>query len=199
METDERHNWARLNIHQLGRYAEYLVKMEFVLHGCDVFTSEVDNHGIDFVIRSHNGDHYDVQVKSVRNKTSYVFMPKDKFRIHPASLLALVKFVQGEPPAIFLIHSHVSIGPNPILVSRDYGKGKKSPPEWGLSLTKKNMAVLEADCRFHTVVKALCNDNERQEDSIARQGFQAGELERRSLKTCSTTPWDTVNPKRYNT
>jgi hypothetical protein len=111
-------------------------------------------------------------------------MPKDKFRIHPASLIALVKFVQGEPPALFLIHSYVSVGPNPILVSRDYGEGRKSPPEWGLSLTKKTMAALEADCRFHAVVRTLCDPNERQEDSIARQGYRAGELERRSgLKT----------------
>jgi hypothetical protein len=37
---------------QLGRYAEYLAKMEFMLHGSDVFSSEVDDHGIDFVVRT---------------------------------------------------------------------------------------------------------------------------------------------------
>src|SRR5947209_5696220 len=139
MDRNDRHNWNRLTTHQLGKYAEYLTKMEFVLHGCDVFTSEVDNHGIDFIVRTGTGDHYDVQVKSVRNKTSYVFMPKSKFRIHPNSLLALVKFVQDHPPTIFLVHSYVGVGPNPIFVSRDYGEGKKSPPEWGLTISKKTL------------------------------------------------------------
>lgn len=50
MTNSDRHNWTRLNRLQLGKYAEYLVKMEFVLCGCDVFSSEVDDHGIDFVI-----------------------------------------------------------------------------------------------------------------------------------------------------
>ncbi len=39
--------------------------MEFVLYGYDVYTSEVDDHGIDFVVRTQNGFHYDVQVKLV--------------------------------------------------------------------------------------------------------------------------------------
>lgn len=47
----ERYTWSRLSSLQLGRYAEYFVKMEFTLYGFDVYTSEVDDRGIDFVIR----------------------------------------------------------------------------------------------------------------------------------------------------
>jgi hypothetical protein len=57
---------------ELGKYAECLAKMECVLCGCDVFTSEVDDHGIDFVIRTRQGNHYDVQVKSFRLDPSVV-------------------------------------------------------------------------------------------------------------------------------
>lgn len=90
MTAAERHNWTRLNRLQLGKYAEYLAKMEFVLHGCDVFTSEVDDHGIDFVVRTRAGRHYDVQVKSYRPASNkYVFLQKSKFPISPQSLLAL--------------------------------------------------------------------------------------------------------------
>ncbi len=49
MTASDKHNWSRLNQLQLGKYAGYLAKIELcVLFGCDVFTSEVDDHGIDF-------------------------------------------------------------------------------------------------------------------------------------------------------
>jgi hypothetical protein len=50
--------------------------MEFTLAGFDVYTSEVDEKGIDFIIRKDEDRYYDVQVKSVRG-LNYVFFPKD--------------------------------------------------------------------------------------------------------------------------
>jgi hypothetical protein len=153
------HNWSRLNRLQLGKYAEYLVKMEFVLCGHDVFSSEVDDHGIDFVIRTRQGNHYDVQVKSFRLEagkgTPYVFLQKSKFVIHPSLLLVLVQFVAGEPPTLWLVQSCVLGQPNPIFESRDYGDGKKSLPEWGLTLSKKKLAMLSEGCSFHAVQESL--------------------------------------------
>jgi hypothetical protein len=156
--TDEKIKWSRLNRLQLGKYAEYLAKMEFVLSGCDVFTSEVDSHGIDFVVRTALGLHFDVQVKSFRTKigtTPYVFLQKSKFNIHPSSLLVLVKFTDSESPRMFLIQSQVGAEHNPLFESRDYGGEKKSPPEWGLTLSKKKLDVLSKDWHFHAVVGRL--------------------------------------------
>ncbi|MBI4890710.1 MAG: DUF4365 domain-containing protein [Acidobacteria bacterium] len=156
MAAAERHNWTRLNRLQLGKYAEYLAKMEFILHGCDVFTSEVDDHGIDFVVRTRAGRHYDVQVKSYRPaKNKYVYLEKSKFPISPQSLLALVQFIDGEPATLFLVPSCVDGAPNAILESRDYGEGKKSAPEWGLTLSKKKLRSLADGCGFGSVVKNL--------------------------------------------
>ncbi|MBN9658462.1 MAG: DUF4365 domain-containing protein [Acidobacteria bacterium] len=159
MSVPDRHDWTRLNRLQLGRYAEYVVKMEFVLSGCDVFTSEVDDHGIDFVVRTRNGDHYDVQVKSFRlesgKSTPYVFLQKSKFAIHPSLLLCLVQFVRGEAPTLWLVRSCVDGKPNPIFESRDYGEGKKSSPEWGLTLSRKKLALLCQGCSFGAVVSTL--------------------------------------------
>jgi len=156
----DRHNWSRLNRLQLGKYAEYLVKMEFVLCGCDVFTAEVDDHGIDLVLRTQQGRHFDVQVKSFRldtkRGTPYVFLPKRKLVICPSFLLALVEFVDGQPATLFLMPSGLDSGdPNPIFESRDYGNGKKSEPEWGLTLSKRKLASLVAECSFRGVVQAL--------------------------------------------
>ena len=44
--------WSKLNHLQLGRYAEYFTKMEFTSYGYEVYTSEVDDHGIDFVAQN---------------------------------------------------------------------------------------------------------------------------------------------------
>jgi hypothetical protein len=60
--------------------------MECVLCGCDVFTSEFDDHGIYFVIRTRHGNHYDVGVKSFRFEkamgTPKVFVEKARLKIH---------------------------------------------------------------------------------------------------------------------
>ena len=67
------HTWDHLNHLQLGKYAEYFAKMEFTSAGFDVYTAEVDDKGIDFVVRKDETAYYDVQVKSARG-TNYIFM-----------------------------------------------------------------------------------------------------------------------------
>ena len=63
----EKYKWSKLKPLQVGKYGEYLVKMEFTSLGYDVYTAEVDNKGIDFVIRTSKDNYYDVQVKAVRD------------------------------------------------------------------------------------------------------------------------------------
>ena len=102
---------------------------------------------------------YDVQVKSFRLEkgkgTPYVFLQKEKVEISPWFLLTLVNFVEGEPPILYLVRSCIENQPNPIFESRDYGDGRKSLPEWGLTLSKKKLASLAQNCLFHAVVAAL--------------------------------------------
>jgi hypothetical protein len=45
-------NWLKLNNLQIGRYAEYYAKMEIAFYGSDVYTSEVDDHGIRFYCKN---------------------------------------------------------------------------------------------------------------------------------------------------
>jgi len=60
------YTWSAISPLHLGRYAEYFVKMECARAGLDVYSSEVDDRGIDFVIRRDVDRYYDIQVKSVR-------------------------------------------------------------------------------------------------------------------------------------
>ena len=55
--------------------------MEFASYGYDVYTSEVDDHGIDFLVRTPVDDrYYEIQGKTVRN-LDYVYIRKDKMAL----------------------------------------------------------------------------------------------------------------------
>lgn len=137
-----RHIWSRLNHLQIGRYAEYYTKMQCVLIGLDVYGAEVDDHGIDFVVRQEPDRYWDVQVKSAR-KLNYVFMRKEVFRIRPNLLLALTLFEDGREPNQYLIPATRWAEPDRLFVDRDY-EGSASRPEYGLKLSRRRLPELEA-------------------------------------------------------
>jgi hypothetical protein len=145
-ETKERglNTWADLNHLQTGRYGEYFAKMAFVRAAFDVFNAEVDDKGIDFVLRINDDPprYHDVQVKTVRSRDTYVFMRKDKFRLAPNLLLALVILGAGSEPEMYLIPASAWRNAKPPFADRDYD-GKKSAPEYGLTLSPSNMMALE--------------------------------------------------------
>ena len=62
-------DWSKLNKQQLGKYGEYIAKMELIKYGLDVYSSEIDDHGIDFVIRKDGQQYFDIQVKAIRRKS----------------------------------------------------------------------------------------------------------------------------------
>jgi len=169
----DQYRWGHLNRIQIGNYAEYLVKMEFVLCGADVFTSEVDDHGIDLVIRTATGDHYDIQVKSAyRASTGYVYL----YRTHPRLFLALVRFIDGQPPELYLIPSCLQDGTrNPILKQCWYTAEGKREFEWGLALNKKNLTELARNFKFGKVVAGLIVQPQAQK-FLKRRQFNLGAM-----------------------
>ncbi len=138
-----RYNWESLNKQQVGAFSEYFVKMEFTMYGFQVYSTEVDDRGIDFVTRFENNSFFTIQVKSIRTtkKASYVFMQKDKFKLSSDLYLVLVILDEKQAPRIYIIPSTEWQKPNALLVDRDYEE-KKSKPEYGLNLSKKNMQML---------------------------------------------------------
>ena len=137
-------NWSKLNRLQLGRYAEYYAKMEFASYGFEVYTSEVDDHGVDFIAKAPGENKfYEVQVKSVRDY-GYVFMAKSKMpELSDERLVCFLHFIDGQLPDVFVIPASEWKSPNAVLVDRKYDKpGQKSEPEWGINVSKKNYALL---------------------------------------------------------
>jgi len=153
----KRYDWRRLNHLQLGKYAEYFVKMELTLYGLDTFTPEVDDKGIDFIVRNMSGEHFEVQVKSVR-RMNYIFFPKSKFEIRSNMFAAVVVFETGKAPKLFLIPSEAWNTPNALLRSHDF-EGKKGKPEWGLNISRKNWPLLERFA-FEKVVQLIARNQE---------------------------------------
>ena len=132
--------WSALNRQQVGAFAEYFVKMELTMHGFEVYSTEVDDRGIDFIARLNGSVFIEIQVKSLR-KSGYVFMEKDKFKLKDHAYLALVLLNEGKEPELFLIPSAAWKTTDGVFVNRDY-MGKKSKPEWGVNVSKKNMGRL---------------------------------------------------------
>lgn len=147
--------WSKLNHLQLGKYAEYLTKMAFTKAGFDVYTAEVDDKGIDFVIRKSESEYFDVQAKSVR-KPQYVYMTKEKFRPRKNLLLALAIFeVDDQEPSLMLIPSLDWLDKSyPSLKDYDY-EGKKSKPEYGINITKSNIEEIKTAYEFSKRVAEL--------------------------------------------
>lgn len=136
--------WSILNRQQLGRYAEYYAKMEFSSYGFDVYTSEVDDHGVDFVAKPPNSHNfYEIQVKSVRD-FGYVYITKEKMPLSSNRIVCYLHFIDGQLPDVYIIPSTAWLAPNAVLVDRKYDKeGQTSLPEWGINISKKNLALLD--------------------------------------------------------
>lgn len=134
-------NWSKLSNLQLGRYAEYYAKMEFSSYGLEVYTSEVDDHGIDFIAKTKLDNYIELQVKSARH-TNYVFMQKNKWNIESESTyLVLLIFADNKLPDVYLIPATEWKEPNTLLCDKNY-EGLKSVPEYGINISKKNEHLL---------------------------------------------------------
>jgi hypothetical protein len=101
------------------------------------------------------GSFFEVQVKSVRiNKTTYVFMTKEKFDKNKENmLLMLLTFQENALPSTYLIPATEWISPNALLRDREY-KGKKSKPEYGINISKRNMVILDK-YKFEDVIASM--------------------------------------------
>jgi hypothetical protein len=95
-------------------------RWSFTIYGFGVDTPEVDNEGIDFIIRQRNPVRYhDVQVKS-----DYIFMTKGNFDLCESLLLAVVLFRSDREPDLHVIPATAWAHPNTVFVDRTMKVGK---------------------------------------------------------------------------
>lgn len=132
---------------QIGKIGEYWMKLCLTLLDLDVYTSEVDNRGIDFIVRVNDKFYIDIQVKTIREKTSYVYVDKDNISwktLKDNLYLALVILKNNSIPLTYLIKSTEWNNPNELIKDNNYSKkGLKSKDDWGINISKKNMELLQ--------------------------------------------------------
>ena len=134
-------NWSCLTPLQLGRYAEHYAVMEFMSYGYEVYTPELDDHGVDFIAVSPAGKLLYVQVKSTRG--NYVFVYKDKMLLDGSHLVCYIPFIDGKPPELYIIPATAWLRPQPPLTDHNYdGPGRSSQPEWGINYSRTSLDKL---------------------------------------------------------
>lgn len=155
-ESSSRYQWATLNHLQIGRYAEHLATMRFIEAGLEVYTTEVDDRGIDHLVRYGPGRCLEIQVKAVR-KRNLTFVEKKHLgstpeevgrRLRSGYCMAFFLFEDGAEPELFLIPGYAWLQPNELLTENSVGD-KSYGPYFQLSPTKKAQPVLD-QYRFST-------------------------------------------------
>lgn len=134
-------DWSRkeLTPQKLGTFCEYYAKMSLASYGLDIYTTEVDDHGIDFVAEIQK-KFLKFQVKSVRTGTNYVYMNAKNFDVNDTSLyLILIVLKDGEHPAEYIIPSFAWNN----TVSKLFVYHTYKTPEYGINISLKNMTELE--------------------------------------------------------
>jgi hypothetical protein len=96
-----RTTYGHLNTIQKGSFAEAYAKMAFTLKGFEVYTTEYDDRGVDFVIRNASGGYFSVQVKATMGSAN-PFVYKDKFSPSADFVFCAVRLINGNQPEIYL-------------------------------------------------------------------------------------------------
>ncbi len=98
--------WKKLNREQLGKFGEYFAKMVFTSYGWYVYTTEVDDHGIDFVVKTPNDkEYFDVQVKSVTAGKDTLNIKEHKMIVDDRHLICYLRFTEGELPNVYVFRT----------------------------------------------------------------------------------------------
>ena len=114
--------------------------MEFAMFGFEIYTSEVDDRGIDFVAR-RAGRFVEVQVKTVSGY-NLQYVNESKFKASDDFVVALVRLAEGAEPALYIFLGSDWPSDDGLLVYSPY-EGKKSEAAYEIRLAQSRDKVIE--------------------------------------------------------
>lgn len=93
--------YKHLNKVQKGSFGEAFSKMAFTLEGFEVYSSEYDDRGIDFIVRNSSGKYFPVQVKTTDDRSN-PFIKKDRFQETDEFIFCAVRIIESELPTLYI-------------------------------------------------------------------------------------------------
>lgn len=137
-----------------GRIGELLGKAKFIEYGFDVYSSEVDNKGIDFVVFNKNREYFEIQVKTTSK--NWVFMKENTFNPKNKNLYLLLVIKDDEFYHFNLIPSSdwIKEEKSNFLQYKKY-ENKKSKPEYGIPVNNKHIKQIIEKYSFEKMIGKL--------------------------------------------
>jgi hypothetical protein len=132
---------SKLNTKQLGELAFSLVKQKFSEQGFTVEGLTNGRRAIQRMVVRKGQFSLNIYVRSLL-RSSYSFILKKDLHLAKDQYVMLAVFGTDGNADYYLIPSLTWQTPNTLFPSRDY-PGKKSKPEYGISLSQKNQALLD--------------------------------------------------------
>lgn len=138
-ETRTGDRWSELGRSQLIALGKTMVIERLERHGCTVTPpSSLTAGKLD--VRTPSGRGVEVFV-STQRVGGYVFWTKRRFQPESNRVVAIALLGDGEDPELYLIPSTEWLNASPPFTDRD-NVGKKSEPEYGVSLARSNLPAL---------------------------------------------------------
>lgn len=148
-------NWSKLSNTQMETFGRYFAKMEFESFGFEVYSSEKNEKGIDFIARRDDGFVYEVQTKTILysseqcRKSAVYSLDIANLNMH----INLLLFKNGKMPDSFLIPAMAWKFPNDLFSNR-ITDGNKFSTGYVLNISKRSLPILE-NYKFGNMLESL--------------------------------------------
>jgi hypothetical protein len=133
--------WSDLDRQDLIALGRTLVTERLESAGCTVSASSGRSRG-KLEVRTPSGRSLEVFV-STQRVGGYVFWTKRRFQPATNRFAAIVLLADAEEPDVYLVPSTEWVGASPPLTDRP-NVGKKSEPEYGISVVRSSLPALES-------------------------------------------------------
>ncbi len=127
------------------KYAEYLVKLEFMKARYEVFVNDSGSRGVDFIIKAKSGKYHEVSLQALNlEKDRSIKIPKSIWNgeMRENRWIALVLFMKEMEPVVYLIPSKVWENPNQIFIDNDQGERFSHLSNWEIHVFTKAIQEL---------------------------------------------------------
>jgi len=137
-----------------GKIGELIGKAKFIEYGFDVYSTEVDDKGIDFIVCNKRREYFEIQVKTT-NK-NYMFMKKEVFVPKDNLYLLLVILDNDKLPMFSLIPSlEWTKLDRPNFLKDRLFENLKSKPEYGILINDKYIPLIKEKYSFEKMIGKL--------------------------------------------